>query len=94
MEGLTPPELEEWTFGEVLLLVRCRRKARRLRQQERSVIAWQQALLTARALSGGTPEPVYELFPFWEEEEKAALRLESCRALMERLAGRGGVSDG
>ncbi|MBQ3090006.1 MAG: hypothetical protein IJD21_05525 [Oscillospiraceae bacterium] len=54
-----------------------------------SLIAWQQAVTCARALAGEAVEPVYELFPFWEEEEKNKLRLEAIRQRMERMAGGG-----
>ena len=35
---------------------------------------------------GETPEPVYELFPFWTEEEQKVLRLARYRRMMEGLA--------
>lgn len=91
MAGLTPGEIEDWSWGEVLLLVQCRQKALRQHYQSLSVIAWQQAVLAARVMGGDNPEPVYALFPFWEEEEQERLRLAGYRAMMERLAGRGGA---
>lgn len=83
-------ELEDWTQGEILLLVKSRQQALRQHYQALSVIAWQQAALTAGAVCGQQPEPVYRIFPFWEEEERQALTAERYRAMMERLAGRGG----
>lgn len=83
-------ELEDWTQGEILLLVRSRRTALRQHYQALSVIAWHQALLTAGAVCGTSPEPVYRVFPFWEEEERQALTVAGWRAMMERLAGKGG----
>ena len=89
MAGGSPAEMEDWTWGEVLLLAQSWRKARRQHYQALSVIAWQQAMLGARAAAGESVEPVYRVFPFWEEEEVQALRLETYRAMMERLAGKG-----
>lgn len=87
MWGGSPPELEDWTWGELLLFVRSRQKAERQRYQAQSVIAWESAVLTARCLAGEEVEPVYTAFPFWEEEERQTLRLAGYRAMMERLAG-------
>ena len=42
--------------------------------------------MTAGFLAGETPEPVYELFPFWTEEEQKTLRLARYRRMMEGLA--------
>ena len=84
--GRCPGELEEWTWGEVLLALKARAQEERERAQTLSVIAWHTALLTAQALAGERVEPVYERYPFWEEEEKAQLRLAHYRALMDQLA--------
>lgn len=87
MAGYAPQELEDWTWGEVVTAVSAFQKGERQRYQALSVIAWQEAVLTAKALAGEKIEAVYELFPFWEEEEKDQLRLERLRQMMERLAG-------
>lgn len=89
--GGSPVELWAWTWGEIVLLVNSRNRALRQHYQALSVIAWQQAVLTASVVCGGKAEPVYRLFPFWEEDERAALAQAGYRAMMERLAGRGGT---
>lgn len=90
MTGRSPRELEEWTWGEVLLAVRAFQKGERQRYQALSVIAWREAALMAGCLAGERMKPVYELFPFWEEEEIRRLRLESYRSMMEGMASGSG----
>ena len=46
--GRSPLELEDWTWGETLMLVRSRQKAERQRYQALSVIGWESAVLTAK----------------------------------------------
>ena len=86
MAGRTPYELEDWTWGEAVLLVQSVRKAERQRYQAESVIAWEAAVLMAKCLAGEEIQPVYACFPFWEEEERQTLRLAGYRAMMERIA--------
>lgn len=87
MAGRSPLELEDWTWGELCLCVRAFQKGERQRYQALSVIAWREGLVTAQALAGEKVEMVYDLFPFWEEDEKNQLRLERLRQMMSRLAG-------
>ncbi len=84
--GKSPLELEDWSWGELLCWLEGREEERRQQLQALSVIAWRAARLTAGFLVGETPEPVYELFPFWREEEQKALRLARYRRMMEGLA--------
>ncbi len=92
--GLSPAEAEDWTWGEILLLVQSRERALRRQYQALSVIAWHHALITAGAVCGRQPEAVYREFPFWEQEEQNRLAAQDYRAMMERLAGRGGEQRG
>ncbi len=87
MAGRSPVELEDWTWGELLVLIRAFQKGERQRYQSLSVIAWRGAIVTAQALAGEKVEAVYDLFPFWEENEKKQLRLERLKEQMSRIAG-------
>ncbi|MCD8142012.1 MAG: hypothetical protein LUD83_01815 [Clostridiales bacterium] len=58
----------------------------RLRSQRQAIIALGQAQLTARAFGGGQLPEVWEVFPFWSEEEVRAARVEKYRRRMERHA--------
>lgn len=82
-------ELEDWTWGELISWLEGLEQRQRQQLQALSVIAWRAARLTAGFLAGETPEPVYELFPFWTEEEQKSLRLAHYRSLMEGLAAGG-----
>lgn len=88
--------MEAMTCGEVTETVLARREARRRKNQERSVIAYQQAGLIARGMVEGKLPEIYEVFPFWNEEEIREMKLEHWRAVMERYAAqkvKGGKQD-
>lgn len=76
------------TCGEVMETVRAFREGERRKMQQRSIIAWEQAALTARALAGEPLPEVYEAFPFWEEDEIREQKVAHYRAVMERYAAR------
>ena len=78
--------MEDWSWGELLCWLEGREEERRQQLQAISMIAWRAARLTAGFLVGETPEPVYELFPCWTEEEQKTLRLARYRRMMEGLA--------
>lgn len=84
--GLGPWELEEMTWGEILFFVESRREGERRRAQRRAFIAYQQAGLIAQAVAEGKLPEVYEVFPFWNEEEVREMKLERYRSMMERMA--------
>ncbi|MCC8075926.1 MAG: hypothetical protein LIO95_08325 [Clostridiales bacterium] len=85
--GLPPWEVEDLTWGEVAEAVRAHRERERRRAQRQAVIAWQQAGLIAQALTEGQLDEVYEVFPYWNEEEIRARKVEKYRQMMERHAG-------
>lgn len=86
--GQGPMTLTDWTWGEVVAFLEGREEERRQLFQSLSVIAYQGAWLTAGALAGETPPPVYERFPFWTQEEQQALERARYRQMMEALARR------
>ncbi len=86
LAGISPLEVEEWTWGEAAAAVRAYRRRERLRGQALSLIAARAAERAARCLAGERLAPVYEDFPFWEEEEVRALRVEHYRQIMQRHA--------
>lgn len=62
--------------------------------QSQAIIAWGQAGLICRQLSGISPPALYELFPFWTSDEVNEMKLREYRSRMERLAAKGGDSVG
>lgn len=77
------------TCGEVAETILSRREGERRRAQRQSVIAYQQAGLIAQALAAGRLPEIYEVFPYWEEEEIREMKLEKYRRIMERYAAAG-----
>ncbi len=87
--GLNLFELEDMTWGEVLSVIEADRERQRRQMKDLSVIAYTQAGLTAQALTGGKIPELYELFPFWTEEEVQEMKVEKIRRVMERYAANG-----
>jgi hypothetical protein len=83
------------TWGEAVTAIQARRERERRRAQALSLIAWEQAALTARAVVSGSLPEVYECFPFWTQEECIQLRVEKYRAMLEGMAAgkRGGKDE-
>lgn len=88
-EGLLPWQVEEMTWGEAALVITARQEGQRRQAQRLAIISWEQAGLTAQAALAGRLPEVYEVFPFWTEEELREIRLEKYRTIMERMAGSG-----
>ncbi|MCD8146001.1 MAG: hypothetical protein LUD84_01780 [Clostridiales bacterium] len=85
--GIPPWELENLTWGEAAGVVRACRERERRRAQRQAAIAWQQAGLIAQAMTEGRMDEVYEVFPYWNEEEIRQRKVEKYRQMMERHAG-------
>lgn len=83
---MRPAEAEDWTAGELLEAVRGAQDRDRALCQALSLIAYRQAGLLADLFSGRRPGEVYEVFPFWGEEEVRALQVEKYRRIMLRHA--------
>lgn len=88
MAGLSLWEMDDMTWGEILWVVEARREEQRRRAQEAAFIAYQQAGLIAQAALDGRLPDIYEVFPFWSEQEVRELRVEKYRAVMERYASK------
>ncbi|MCD8190550.1 MAG: hypothetical protein LUD78_10085 [Clostridiales bacterium] len=86
--GLSPWEVEELTWGEVARAVRAHGERERRVAQRQAVIAWQQAGLIAQALTEGKLDEVYEVFPYWNEEEIRQRKVEKYRRMLERHVGK------
>lgn len=89
---MLPWEADALTFGELKSRLEGLRERERQQMQCQAVLAYQQIGLLAQVFGGGSIQEVYELFPFWEEAEIRALKVEKYRQIMERYvrAGKGG----
>lgn len=92
--GLLPWEADGLTFGELRSRLEGLRERERQQMQCQAVIAYQQVGLLAEVFGGGKIREVYEIFPFWEEEEIRELKVEKYRQIMERYACAGKGGDG
>ena len=86
LAGISPLEVEEWTWGEAAAAVRAYRRRERLRGQALSLIAARAAGRGARGLAGGGLGRGDGGFPFGEGGEVRALRVEHYRQIMQRHA--------
>lgn len=86
--GISPFEMEDWTLGELIMQVKAERERQRREYQAMSVIAAGQARYQGAVFSGSkkTLPPLYEIFPFWTEEEVTAAKIKQIRCTMERHA--------
>ncbi|MCD8160173.1 MAG: hypothetical protein LUE61_03140 [Clostridiales bacterium] len=87
--GVSPQDSDSWCWGELVSAVEGMQERERLRCRGQALIALGQARLTAHALGGGQMPEVWEVFPFWSEEEIRAARIEKYRRRMERHAAAG-----
>lgn len=74
------------TCGEAVETILARQEGHRRRMQDEAVVAYQQAGLIARAVVEGKMPEIYEVFPFWTEEEVRQMKLEHWKRVMERYA--------
>lgn len=86
--GLGLDEISDSTWGEAVLFIDAYNERKRREYQNLSVIADAQAYLTAAYLSSGTGEmQVYDIFPFWSQEEKDALTVERYKRMLLKNSG-------
>lgn len=87
--GVSPLEIDEWTWGELCAAIDGWQRRERQRNQANAVIAYRQAGLIASYFGDSHKnQPVYDVFPFWTEEEKAQIRLAQAKANMQQWAAR------
>lgn len=70
-----------------MVQVQTQRERERRRYQALSVIAARGAEYLGSMFSKKSAPPIYEIFPFWTEEEKQEAKVAKYRRIMERYAG-------
>lgn len=68
--------LMNFTYGELVYYINYHREQSRKRLQEKSLVAYYQAVFTAKLISEGNIGEVFEEFPFWSEDEILDIRAE------------------
>lgn len=83
-------DIYEHTFGELIEIVEAFREGQRRQNQKFSIIAMRQAELTAAYVAGkGKDLEIYDVFPFWNEEEKKEILVQKWKAKMLQIAAKG-----
>lgn len=81
--------MESMTFGEIFSSIQAHRESQRRSAQTLAFVAFQLAQLIAQAvLSGKLPE-IYDVFPFWNEQEVNQWKVEKIRQKMQNYVAKG-----
>lgn len=87
--GVPVQDIDDWTWGEVLALIRADRERQRRAGKVMAVIAAGGAQYVAAYLRGSQVPELAEVFPFWTDEEQKTMKISKYRQMMERLVGGG-----
>lgn len=83
-------EAADYTFGELVSVVKAFHERKRRENQDRSIIAMSQAqLMTAYIAGKGSDLKVYDVFPYFSNEEKKEMLLAEYKSKMFRIAAKG-----
>ncbi len=72
--GLPFDTLMNFTFGELSYYIHYHRERKRREYQEKSILTYYQAALTAKIMFGDKVNEVFEEFPYWTEDEILDIR--------------------
>lgn len=76
-------EIYNATWGEVIEFVNASRERKRREYQNLAVIAKAEAYLTAVYLSGdGKDIEIYDVFPYWTQDEIATLKVQKYKNML------------
>lgn len=90
--GIPAFEIMDWTLAEIIEQVRAYNDRRRRECQQLARIAYGESGMIAVRFGGkGQQIPeIWEVFPFWTDEEVREFRVEKYRRIMEKYAATGG----
>lgn len=93
--GLDPLAAWDRTPGELLEYIHAARERERREDQRRAQLAYHHAILLGKVFSGNKkPLPaVYEVFPYWTDEERMRIKAECNKQKMQRSAARKGGTE-
>ena len=84
--GLPFDFLVHFTYGELIYYINYHREKKRREQQEKSVLAYYQAALTAKMLFGNHVGEVFEEFSYWSEDEILDIRAEQALSYFNNIS--------
>ncbi len=86
ISGMRLNEIYLSTWGEIIAVVDAYTERKRREYQNLSIIADKQAYLTAVYLSGGGEKvSMFEMFPYWNEEETAELTIAKYKKMLMEM---------
>lgn len=88
--GIPAIEVWDWTFGEIMAQVRANEERRRRGGQFFASVAAGEAVMVASQFSKGTNPEIWEVFPFWTDEEVRELKVAKYRRIMGQYVAAGG----
>lgn len=90
ISGVNFFEIGNYTFGELISVVKAFHERKRRENQDKALIAMRQAqLMTAYIAGKGSDYKVYDIFPYFTNEEKEEMLLAEYKAKMFKIAARG-----
>lgn len=90
ISGVDIFDINSYTFGELISLVNAYRERQRRENQDKAVIAMRQArIITAYIAGKGSDLKVYDVFPYFTDEEKKEMLLAEYKTKMFRIAAKG-----
>lgn len=90
ISGVSFFEIGTYTFGELVSFVKAFHERKRRENQDKAIIAMSQAqLITAYIAGKGKDLKVYDVFPYFTNEEKKEMLLAEYKSKMLRIAAKG-----
>lgn len=86
--GFPPDSLYHYSAAELCDFIKAAQERELVSLKHASIIAYQHASLTGSLFSGNNPE-IYEVFPFWTDEEVTAAKVEKYMKRMRVIAAKG-----
>lgn len=83
-------DVYDYTFGELIQIVNAKNERDRRNNQTSALIAKRQAELVTMYVAGkGSDLKLYDIFPFWTNEEKQTMLVEEIKNKMFNIAAKG-----
>lgn len=94
--GIPAIEVYDWTIGEVRAQVIASIERKRRENRDLAVIATGESIMIASRFGGkeSTIPEIWDVFPFWSDDEIREAKLAKYKALMNKYVAAGGVRSG
>jgi len=88
--GVSFFDVYDYTFGELVQIILAKNERKRRESQTSALIAKRQAELITMYIAGkGGDLKIYNIFPFWTNEEKKEMLIEEYKNKMLSIAAKG-----